>query len=64
MEELYRLTHSSTDKFNDLQEDFYEANSEIETVARDCMATDFNFIAATYGFVDADIKELAATRDW
>lgn len=64
LESLYELTHSATDKFNDLQEEFYENDSEIETVARDCIGTDFKFVAKTYGFTDADIEELIATRDW
>ncbi|CAA9195918.1 DUF5713 family protein [Flavobacterium collinsii] len=61
---LYKLTHSATDKFNDLQEDFDENDSEIETVARDCIGRDFEFIAFSYGFKDADTEELIATRDW
>lgn len=64
VEELYQLTHSATDKFNDLQEDFEENDSEIETVARDCIGSDFEFIAHSYGFEDADIEELIGTRDW
>jgi Family of unknown function (DUF5713) len=64
LEELYHLTHTATEKFNDLEEVFYENDSEIETVARDCIGTDFHFIATTYGFVDADIEELIATREW
>ncbi len=63
VEELYELTHASTDQFNDLAEEFFENDSEIETAARDCIGTDFEFIANAYGF-DADIEELIATRDW
>lgn len=63
LEELYALTHAATDEFNDLQEEFYEADSEIETGARDCIGTDFDFVAKAYGF-EADIEELIATRDW
>ncbi|PJJ60026.1 DUF5713 family protein [Hymenobacter chitinivorans] len=63
LEELYALTHAATDQFNDLQEEFYEADSEIETAARDCIGTDFDFVATAYGF-EADIEELIATRDW
>lgn len=61
---LYVLTHAATEEFNDLQTDFEEADSEIETVAREIIAEDFGFIADTYGFEDADIEELIATRDW
>ena len=63
LEELYRLTHSSTHKLNDLQDEFFENNSEIETGARECLAVNFEFIAKTYGF-EADIEELIAPREW
>ncbi len=63
LEELYKLTHLATDKFNELQEDFEENDSEIETGARECIAMDFDFIAKAYQF-DADVEELIATRDW
>jgi hypothetical protein len=61
--QLYKLTHAATAKFNDLQEEFWAADSEIETAARDCIAVDFRFIATAYGF-EADMEELIATRDW
>ncbi|HEY3519324.1 MAG TPA: DUF5713 family protein [Gammaproteobacteria bacterium] len=61
---LYELTHAATDEFNELAEEFYEADSEIETAARECIAEDFVFIAEVYGFADADGEELIATRDW
>ena len=62
--ELYKLTQAATNKFNDLQEEFEENGSEIETAARDCIGTDFEFIASSYGFEDADVEELIGTRDW
>ncbi|SFB77360.1 hypothetical protein SAMN05421780_101413 [Flexibacter flexilis DSM 6793] len=64
LEQLYTLTHLATDKFNDLQGEFEENDSEIETVARDCIGMDFKFIATAYGFKDADVEKLIATRDW
>jgi hypothetical protein len=64
LEELYELTHAATERFNDLQEEFDEQGSEIETAARDCIATDFEAIAQAYGFEDAETEELIATRDW
>lgn len=63
LEELYQLTHAATDAFNDLQEEFEDNDSEIETVARDCIGQDFDFIAQAYGF-EADVEELIATREW
>ena len=64
LESLYELTHAATEKFNDLDEDFNEADSEIETVARECIAGDFATIAEAYGYEGYDIEELIATRDW
>ncbi len=64
LSELYALTHAATDKFNDLQEEFYERDSEIETAAREAIAEDFANIAKAYGFAEADVEELIATRDW
>lgn len=63
LEALYNLTHAATEQFNALQEEFYENDSEIETVARDCIGADFDFIAKAYGF-NADIEELIANREW
>lgn len=63
LDELYALTHAATERFNALAEDFETAGSEIETAARDCIATDFDAIARAYGF-DADMEELVAPRDW
>ena len=61
---LYKLTHAATDAFNELQEEFYANESEIETAARDCIGMDFEFVAKAYGYADADVEELIATRDW
>ena len=48
----------------ELAEEFDENDSEIETVARDTIATDMEYIAQSYGFEDADIEELVGPRDW
>ncbi|MET7638445.1 DUF5713 family protein [Streptomyces sp. NPDC005438] len=61
---LYALTHAATEEFNRLEAEFEAAGSEIETVARDEIAEDFWFVASSYGFADADVEELIATRDW
>ena len=61
--ELYTITHAATERINDLQDDFEEAESEIETVARDSIAVSFGKVATVYGF-EADLEELVATRDW
>ena len=63
LEELYKLTHNSTLEFNELQEEFNENDSEIETAARDSIGVDFEYISTTYGF-EADTEELIAPREW
>tara|TARA_R110000744_G_C19055020_1_gene528300 strand:- start:156 stop:587 length:432 start_codon:yes stop_codon:yes gene_type:complete len=63
LEELYKITQSATDKLNDLEDEFFENNSEIETGARECLGANFAYISEAYGF-DADVEELIATRNW
>ncbi|MFC8723195.1 DUF5713 family protein [Kitasatospora sp. NPDC057198] len=62
--ELYALTHAATEEFNLLAEEFGAAGSEIETVARDTIAVDFEYLAQAYGFPEADPEELVAPREW
>lgn len=64
LKSLYSLTHESTSKINQLQNRFYQNGSEIETAAREVIAEDFEIIANSYGFKNADIEELIATREW
>ncbi|MFF0185946.1 DUF5713 family protein [Streptomyces sp. NPDC005244] len=61
---LYALTHAATEEFNALQDAFEEADSDIETVAREEVAEDFWFVASAYGFAAADVEGLIAPRDW
>ncbi|MCY9787062.1 DUF5713 family protein [Nocardiopsis sp. EMB25] len=61
---LYRLTHGATNEFNALEPEFEEAGSEIETVAREAIAEEFWIVASAYGFADADVEKLIATREW
>lgn len=64
LDALYKLTHAATNQFNDLQKEFEENDSELETVARDCIGMDFEFIATSCGFENADVEKLIATREW
>lgn len=43
---------------------FLHADSELETAAREILGEEFAFIASAYGFDEADVEELIATRDW
>jgi hypothetical protein len=60
---VYALTHEATERFNELADEFYEHDSEIETAARENIARDVEFILKTYGF-DVDLEEAIAPRDW
>ncbi len=64
LEELYQLTDVATEEINDLCDVFEEADSEIETVARETISQDFTFIAHSYGFIEADHEMLISGRDW
>ncbi|MER5500239.1 MULTISPECIES: DUF5713 family protein [unclassified Streptomyces] len=61
---LYVLTQAATEEFNLLESEFEAAGSEIETVAREEIGESFWLVAMAYGFTDADVEELIATRDW
>ena len=63
LDELYALTHAATEEFNQLAVELEEQDSELETIAREIIASDFATIAGAYGF-DADIEELIAPREW
>lgn len=60
---MLKLTHAATEEFNDLQAEFEDNESEIETAARDCIGCDFGEIVEAYGF-EIDVEEVIATRDW
>lgn len=62
-EAVYALTHAATERFNALDEELHEAESEIETAARDEIAVDVEFILETYGY-EVDLEEALAPRDW
>jgi hypothetical protein len=64
LDALYALAQAATEEFNRLESEFAAAGSEIETVAREAIAEDFGFVASAYGFANADVEELIATRDW
>ncbi|CAM2831514.1 DUF5713 family protein [Moritella viscosa] len=63
-EALLILTHAATDKINDLEDEFEDNESELETGARESMADSFEYIVKAYGFSDVDIENVIATRDW
>ena len=48
---------------NDLQDEFYENNSEIETVARDCIGVTVDYILKWFG-IPIDMEEAIRERDW
>ena len=48
---------------NDLQEEFDENDSEIETVARDCIGVTVEYILEWIG-IPIDIEEAIRERDW
>ena len=63
LDDLYKLTQAATQLLNDLEEEFYANDSEIETGAAECLAMDFDFVAQAYGF-NADIETLIGSRNW
>jgi len=63
-ESLLMLTHAATERINNLAEEFYENDSELETGAREAMGADFEYIVRAYGFDEVDIEDVISPRDW
>lgn len=62
-EDLYKLTHNSVKKINDLNAEFDDNDSDLETMARECLAADYLFITEVYGY-KVDAEEMISNRDW
>jgi hypothetical protein len=62
-EAVYALTQATVAHINELQNDFWASNSEIETMARDALAQDVEFVLRAYGY-DVDLEAALANRDW
>jgi hypothetical protein len=48
---------------NDLQEEFEKNDSEIETVARDCIGENVGYVLEWFG-IPIDVEEAIGERDW
>ena len=62
-EAVYGLTRATAEAFNQLQEEFLKAGSEIETAAREAIGGDVEFILKAYGY-DVDIEQAIGNQDW
>ena len=62
--EVLALTQAATEQINDLQQAFADADSEIETGARDSIGADFEVILEAYGWSSIDVEEATANREW
>jgi hypothetical protein len=60
---VYKLTQATAGAFNELQEEFWAAGSDIEATARDAIGGDVEFILRAYGY-DVDIEKAIGNRDW
>jgi hypothetical protein len=63
-ESLLKLTHAATERINELEGEFEDNDSELETGAREAMGAEFEFIVRSYGYTDVDIEDVIAPRDW
>lgn len=62
-EKIQKKLDEMTIGINDLQEEFDENDSEIETVARDCIGVTVEYILDWFE-VDIDIETAIRERDW
>ncbi len=60
---IQKKLDEATCAINDLQEEFDENDSEIETVARDCIGETVGYILEWFG-IPIDVEEAIRERDW
>lgn len=63
LEQIQEKFDTMTMAINDLQEEFEENDSEIETVARDSIAADVDKILKWFN-IDLDVDDAIGERDW
>ena len=63
VEALLKLTTVATEALNKLQQEFEENESEIETVARESLCGECDFILKAYGY-DVDVEDAMIEREW
>lgn len=62
-EVIQKKLDEMTCAINDLQEEFDENDSEIETVARDCIGVTVGYVLEWFG-IPIDMEEAIRERDW
>ena len=63
IEKIQEKFDEMTLAINDLQEEFEENDSEIETVARDCIGETVGYILQWFD-INIDVEEAIGERDW
>ena len=63
LEKIQEKFDEMTLAINDLQEEFEETDSEIETVARDCIGETVGYILQWFD-INIDVEEAIGERDW
>lgn len=63
IEVIQKKLDEMTCAINDLQEEFDENDSEIETVARDCIGVTVGYVLEWFG-IPIDMEEAIRERDW
>ena len=61
--QIQKKLDEMTNAINNLQEEFGENDSEIETVARDSIATTIEYILQYYN-IEIDLESALGERDW
>lgn len=61
---LFKLTHSAVESINQLENEFEENDSDLETEAREALADEFFVILQAYGFEDIDLEVAIENRNW
>lgn len=62
--EIYRLAHSTLIKINEMKADFEDLDSSLDDTATDYIAEAMMMVVQDAGYLDIDLEELVASREW
>lgn len=62
--EIYQLANSTLIKINEMKADFEDLDSSLDDTATDYIAEAMMMVVQDAGYLDIDLEELVASREW
>lgn len=63
-DEVYHVAHNVIDQINEMKPQFDDLESSLDDTAADYIAEAMMMLAQEYGYLDLEIENLIANREW